>query len=216
MQIIDKVKQVNINKEIIIVDDGSIDGTRDKLREVESEKFKFKNDDIKIIYHNRNMGKGAAIRTGLAKVTGDYVIVQDADLEYDPQDYHKLLKPVLNGKANVVYGSRFKGKHQNMSFHHWIGNKFLTLVTNILYNTSLSDMETCYKLWPADIIKAIRINSNHFNFEPEVTAKVLKKKVRIYEVPISYTGRDYKKGKKITWRDGFSALGNLIKYRFLE
>jgi glycosyltransferase involved in cell wall biosynthesis len=211
-EILARVKAVElpqIEKEIIVVDDGSIDGTRDIL---ESEKAK----GIIVIFHPINKGKGAALRTGIEHASGDYILVQDADLEYDPQDYPKLLKPIQEAKAEVVYGSRFTGEHRNMFFHHWVGNRFLTLITNILYNTTLSDMETGYKLWKAAIIKGIRLRANRFNFEPEVTAKVLKKGIRIYEVPISYAGREYHEGKKITWKDGFSALWTLIKYRFID
>lgn len=208
-EIIKKVEEVKINKEIILVDDCSTDGSREIL---EKEKKKGK----KVFFHNKNLGKGAALRTGFQHITGDYVIVQDADLEYDPQDYHKLIKPILDGKAEVVYGSRFTGERRNMFFHHWVGNKFLTLVTNILYNTTLSDMETCYKIFKSDVIKKINIKSNRFNFEPEITSKILKQGIRIYEVPISYTGREFSEGKKITWKDGISALWTLLKYRFVD
>jgi len=209
LEIIRRVKAVDIEKEIIIVDDFSTDGTREILKGLAAK-------GEKVIFHEKNMGKGAALRTGFGNVTGDYVIVQDADLEYDPDDYHKLLAPVLKGKAEVVYGSRFTGERRNMFFHHWVGNRFLTLVTNILYNTTISDMETCYKLFRSDIIKSIDIKSNRFNFEPEITAKVLKKGIRIYEVPISYTGREFSEGKKISWVDGISALWTLIKCRFVD
>lgn len=207
--ILDRVKAVDIEKEIILVDDFSTDGSREILQGL-AEKGE------KVFFHERNMGKGASLRTGFAHVTGDYCMVQDADLEYDPEDYHRLIAPVLKGKAEVVYGSRFTGEHRNMFFHHWVGNKFLTLVTNLLYNTTISDMETCYKLFRSDIIKSVNIKSNRFNFEPEITAKVLKKGFRIYEVPISYAGREFSEGKKITWRDGFSALWTLLKYRFVD
>jgi glycosyltransferase involved in cell wall biosynthesis len=209
LEIIRRVKAVDIEKEIIIVDDCSTDGTRDILKGLAAQ-------GERVIFHEKNMGKGAALRTGFRNVTGEYVIVQDADLEYDPDDYHKLLAPVLKGKADVVYGSRFTGEHRNMFFHHWVGNRFLTLVTDILYNTTISDMETCYKLFRTDIIKSIDIKSNRFNFEPEITAKILKKGIRIYEVPISYTGREFSEGKKISWVDGISALWTLIKCRFVD
>ncbi len=208
-EIIERVKAVDIEKEIILVDDFSTDGSREILKGLAAK-------GERVFFHERNMGKGAALRTGFAHVTGDYCIVQDADLEYDPEDYHRLIAPVLKGKAVVVYGSRFTGEHRNMFFHHWVGNKFLTLVTNLLYNTTISDMETCYKLFRSDIIKSVNIKSNRFNFEPEITAKVLKKGFRIYEVPISYAGREFSEGKKITWRDGFSALWTLLKYRFVD
>lgn len=209
VEIIRRVKAVDVDKEIIVVDDFSTDGTREILKDLASR-------GEKVFFHEKNMGKGAALRTGFKHATGDYIIVQDADLEYDPDDYPRLLSPVLKGRACVVYGSRFTGEHRDMFFHHWVGNKFLTLVTNILYNTTLSDMETCYKLFRADIIKGIDIKSDRFNFEPEITAKVLKKRVRIYEVPISYAGREFSEGKKITWTDGFSAIWALIKYRFID
>lgn len=208
-EIIQRVKAVDIDKEIIIVDDFSTDGTRDILQDMAAK-------GEKVLLHDKNMGKGAALRTGFRHITGDYCIVQDADLEYDPEDYHKLIAPVLKGKAIVVYGSRFTGEHRNMFFHHWLGNKLLTFATNLLYNTTISDMETCYKLFRSDIIKSIDIKSDRFNFEPEITAKVLKNGIRIYEVPISYAGREFSEGKKITWRDGISALWSLIKYRFVN
>jgi len=212
-EILKRVESVDlrpIEKEIIIVDDFSTDGSKEILKELE------KDGKYVILYHERNIGKGGAIKTALNEVTGDVVVIQDADLEYDPEDYKKLIKPILEGKAKVVYGSRFTGERKNMFYHHWIGNKFLTFVTDILYNTTLSDMETCYKMWKTEIIKSIDIKSNKFNFEPEVTAKVLKKRIRIYEVPISYAGREYEEGKKISWKDGISALWCLIKYRFVD
>lgn len=211
-EILDRVRGVdigNIEKEIIIVDDFSNDGSREVLKGEEEK-------GVIVLYHERNRGKGAAIRTALEHITGDFVIIQDADLEYDPEDYMKLIGPMLKGRADVVYGSRFTGERRNMLFWHWIGNRFLTLITNILYNTTLSDMETCYKLFKAEVIKGLRIRSNRFNFEPEITAKVMKKGIRIYEVPISYTGREFNEGKKITWKDGFSALWTLVKYRFVD
>lgn len=211
-EILDRVKGADIGeieKEIITVDDFSTDGSREILKDEEEK-------GLKVLYHDRNMGKGATIRTALGHSTGDLILIQDADLEYDPEDYNKLLTPILKGKADVVYGSRFTGERRNMLFWHWVGNRFLTLITNILYNTTLSDMETCYKLFKADVIKKIRIRSNRFDFEPEITAKILKKGIRIYEVPISYTGREFEEGKKITWRDGFSALWTLVKYRFVD
>jgi glycosyltransferase involved in cell wall biosynthesis len=209
---------LSLEKEVIVVDDFSTDGSTEILKEEEEKGIKacLESVQFKVFYHERNKGKGAAIRTALAHATGDLVIIQDADLEYDPEDYGKLLTPILKGKADVVYGSRFTGERRNMLFWHWIGNRFLTLITNILYNTTLSDMETCYKLFKAEVIKGLRIRSNRFNFEPEITAKVMKKGIRIYEVPISYTGREFNEGKKITWKDGFSALWTLVKYRFID
>jgi glycosyltransferase involved in cell wall biosynthesis len=209
-KILEKVRAVDLEKEIIMVDDGSTDGTREMLREMKLA------DNERVFFHEKNMGKGAALRTGFNHATGDFVMVQDADLEYDPQDYFKMLKPVQEGHARVVYGSRFTGERQNIFLHHWVGNRFLTLVANILFNTTLSDMETCYKLIETDIIKSIKIKSNKFTVEPEMTAKILKKKIRIYEVPISYYGREYSEGKKITWRDGFGALAAIIWYRFFN
>ncbi len=160
------------------------------------------------------MGKGAAVRTGLEAARGDLVLIQDADLEYDPADWPRLLDPILRGKASIVYGSRFTGERKNMLPLHWIGNRFLSLVTNVLYSSTLSDMETCYKLFDRRVLEGLRIESDRFEFEPEITAKVLRRGHRIYEVPISYSGREIDEGKKITWRDGFGALLTLIKYRF--
>jgi len=192
--ILETIKRVNklpVEKEIIVVDDGSTDGTKKKLRTKDLELR-----TIKIIYHQKNQGKGMAIRSGIKYATGDYTIIQDADLEYDPQDILKLLKPIKEGKAEVVYGSRFTGERRNMFFWHFIGNKLLTLLTNILYNTTLSDMETGYKLIKTPILKSLNLRCKRFEFEPEVTVKILKKGIRIYEVPISYTGREYYQGKK--------------------
>jgi glycosyltransferase involved in cell wall biosynthesis len=201
--------ELPVDLEIVVVDDGSTDGTRDVLRQLADS-------TVRIVMHPANRGKGAAIRSGLEHVTGDLVLVQDADLEYDPEDWPKLLTPILRGKARVVYGSRFTGERRNMLFLHWVGNRFLSLVTNVLYNTTLSDMETCYKLFDRTLLDGITIRASRFEFEPEVTAKILRKGVRIYEVPISYTGREFDEGKKITWRDGFIALWTLVKYRFVD
>jgi len=209
LEIVNRVKSVPLDKEIILVDDYSTDGTRDLLRQLEK-------DGAKVFYHERNMGKGAALRTGFQHASGDFVIVQDADLEYDPGEYPKLLQPLLDGRADVVYGSRFSGKRHNMTFLHNLGNQFLTLMTNILFQTSITDMETCYKLFPRKTIQSIQIVSNRFNFEPEITAKLLKRRLRIVEVPISYAGRSFQQGKKITWRDGFSAIWTLVKFRFRD
>ncbi|MFN8005704.1 MAG: glycosyltransferase family 2 protein [Terriglobia bacterium] len=207
LEIVNQVRKVPLNKEIILVDDYSTDGTRDLLRQLEAE-------GDRVLYHERNMGKGAALRTGFQHAAGDYVIIQDADLEYDPHEYPKLLQPLLDRQADVVYGSRFSGTRKNMMSLHDLGNQFLTLVTNILYRTSITDMETCYKVFPRETIQSIRIDSNRFNFEPEITAKLLKRGFRIIEVPISYAGRSFSQGKKITWRDGFSAIWTLVKFRF--
>jgi len=196
-----------IEREIIVIDDGSTDGTRDVLRQLGDS-------TVRILLHETNRGKGASVRTGLALATGDYVLIQDADLEYDPDDWPRLLNPVLKGKAQVVYGSRFTGERRNLLFWHWVGNRFLSLVTNVLYNTTLSDMETCYKLFDRQVLDGITIRSDRFEFEPEITAKVLRRGYHIYEVPISYSGRDRDEGKKITWTDGFAALATLVRYRF--
>jgi glycosyltransferase involved in cell wall biosynthesis len=198
-----------IDREFVVVDDGSTDGTRAVLTQLGDS-------TVKIVTHPQNRGKGAAIRTALEHVTGDLVLIQDADLEYDPDDWTKLIAPVLKGRAVVVYGSRFTGEHRNMLFLHWAGNRALSLVTNLLYNTTLSDMETCYKLFDRQVLAAITLKSERFDFEPEVTAKVLRQGIRIYEVPISYAGREFEEGKKITWRDGFAALTALVKYRFVD
>ncbi|HEY1827731.1 MAG TPA: glycosyltransferase family 2 protein [Acidimicrobiales bacterium] len=195
--------------QIVVVDDGSSDGTDKVLRAVEDS-------TVRVISHPVNQGKGAAIRTGLAASKGDLVLIQDADLEYDPDDWPRLLEPVLKGKARVVYGSRFTGERKNMLPLHWFGNRFLSLVTNILYSSTLSDMETCYKLFDAQVLEGMTIVSDRFDFEPEVTAKVLRRGHRIYEVPISYAGREMHEGKKITWRDGFRALGALVRFRFTQ
>jgi glycosyltransferase involved in cell wall biosynthesis len=198
-----------IEREIIVVDDGSSDGTRDVLKQLSDS-------TVHVVLHDTNRGKGAALRTGFSHATGEYVLVQDADLEYDPEDWPKLLNPVLRGRARVVYGSRFTGERRNMLLLHWIGNRFLSITTNLLYNTTLSDMETCYKLLERDLVDEMKLTANRFDIEPEITAKVLKRGIRIYEVPISYSGREFDEGKKITWRDGFSALWALVKYRFRD
>jgi glycosyltransferase involved in cell wall biosynthesis len=201
--------ELPVEREIVIVDDGSDDGTRDVLAQVADS-------TVRVVLHPHNRGKGAAIRTGLAQVTGDLVLIQDADLEYDPDDWRKLLEPVLKRGVPVVYGSRFTGERRNMLFLHWVGNRFLALVTNVLYNTTLSDMETCYKLFDRQLLDGIHLRANRFDFEPEVTAKILRRGIRIYEVPISYSGREFDEGKKITWRDGIDALKTLVKYRFVD
>jgi len=199
--------EVPVAVEVIVVDDGSSDGT-DKVLSALGD------STVRVLTHPVNQGKGAAVRTGMAAARGDLLLVQDADLEYDPEDWPRLLEPILRGKAEVVYGSRFTGERKNMLPLHWIGNRFLSLVTNLLYSSTLSDMETCYKLFDRRVLEGITVESDKFDFEPEITAKVLRRGYRIYEVPISYAGREISEGKKITWRDGVGALRALIKYRF--
>ncbi len=201
-EIVKRVQAVKLHKEIIIIDDGSTDGTREKLEALAQKK-----KDIKIVTHNKNRGKGAALRTGFSLVIGDIVIIQDADLEYNPEDYAKLLEPILDERADVVYGSRFLGgPHRVLFFWHFVANKFLTLLSNAVNNINLSDMETGYKVFRKDVIENMVLRSNRFGFEPEFTAKICKRKCRIYEVPISYSGRTYIEGKKINWKDGLRAL----------
>ena len=204
---------VKFEREIIIVDDGSTDGTRDVLDDWRENPP----SNMQIIYHEHNSGKGAALRTGFQHATGDVIIIQDADLEYDPRDYVKLLEPLLEGRAPVIYGSRFLGgPRAAMSLSHTLGNQLLTVITNILYGTSLSDMETCYKCFRRDVIDGMVLRSRAFEIEPELTAKLLKRGYSIFEVPISYNGRAFHEGKKISWKDGFSALRTLVRYRFVD
>ncbi|MBO6088674.1 glycosyltransferase family 2 protein [bacterium] len=210
-QIIKKVEDADfcgLEKEIILIDDYSTDGTREL----------YKNYSYKILFHEYNQGKGAALRDGFKEATGDIIIIQDADLEYDPADYKPLIQLIIDGKADVCYGTRLAGGKPSRSFmfHHLLGNKFLSLLTNVLYGSTLTDMETCYKAFKAEFIKGIEIKSDRFDFEPEITAKVLKRRARLYELPISYYGREFSEGKKITWRDGFSAIIALVKYRFID
>jgi glycosyltransferase involved in cell wall biosynthesis len=201
---------VGLEKELVIVDDFSQDGTRDILAKLNDPR-------IKVHFHPKNMGKGSALQTGFAKASGEIVLVQDADLEYDPNEYPNLLQPVLDGRADVVYGSRFlSGPHRVLFFWHYLGNKMLTTFSNMLSNLNLTDMETCYKVFKKDILDAIHLKSKRFGFEPEVTIKIAKMKVRIYEVPISYSGRDYSEGKKIGWKDGFAAIFHIIRYKFFK
>jgi glycosyltransferase involved in cell wall biosynthesis len=209
--VLEKVASVSFDKEIVIVDDGSTDGTREYLQQIAQDP----GEGIRVFFHDRNRGKGAALRTGFCEVQGDLVIIQDADLEYDPKDYPALLAPILDGRADVVYGSRFLGgPHRVLFFWHYVGNKLLTLVSNMLTNLNLSDMETCYKVFRSEVIRNLAFSSDGFDIEAEITVKVAKAGYRVYETPISYSGRDYSEGKKITWRDAFPALWALIKYRF--
>ncbi|MEE9402808.1 MAG: glycosyltransferase family 2 protein [Desulfobacteria bacterium] len=209
-EILNRVGSVPQDKEIIVVDDASTDGTTEWLKERAG-------DDVKVLFHQKNRGKGAALRTGFEQVTGNIVIIQDADLEYDPREYGRLIEPILDGRADVVYGSRFTGGPQRVLFFwHYVGNRFLTLLSDMLTNLNLSDMETCYKVFRADLLKEITIKSNRFGFEPEITARFARLKCRIYEVPISYSGRTYEDGKKITWRDGLVALFHIIRFKFFD
>jgi glycosyltransferase involved in cell wall biosynthesis len=210
---VEAVLAVEKADEIVIVDDGSTDGTRELYPEIQAL-----SDRIRIYLQEKNQGKGAAVRTGFEKATGDIYLIQDADLEYDPRDYEALIRPIVEKRATVVYGSRFRGgPTKTMFFWHMVGNKFLTLVTNIMYNTILSDMETCYKVFRADVIEDIPLRSRGFEFEPEITSKVLKRGHRIYEVPISYNGREFDEGKKLNpWVEGPKALYYLVKYRFVD
>jgi glycosyltransferase involved in cell wall biosynthesis len=211
-KIVVRVQAVDLEKEIIIVDDGSTDGTREQLQEIAPSQ-----ENIKVFYHDRNQGKGAALRTGFEAVTGDIVIVQDADLEYDPREYPVLLEPILDGRADIVYGSRFLGgPHRVLFFWHYLGNRFLTLLSNALTNLNLTDMETCYKVFKREVLNDIQLKSNRFGFEPEFTAKIAKKGFRIYETPISYSGRTYAEGKKIGWKDGVKAIFSILWFRFFD
>jgi glycosyltransferase involved in cell wall biosynthesis len=209
-EIVKRVLEVPLEKELVIVDDCSTDRTSELLK-VYANKA-----EIKVLRHEKNQGKGAAIRTGIQAATGDMIVIQDADLEYDPAEYPILVKPIIEGRADVVYGSRFLGLHRVFFFYHYLGNKFLTFLTNLLYNTMLTDMETCYKVFRAEVLKGITIKSHRFNFEPEITAKVFKKKLRVYEMPISYYGRDYSEGKKIGLRDVLPAIWAILKYRVVD
>ncbi len=213
LETVSQADSCGLEKELIVVDDGSTDGTRAIMETLDGAKY-----NAKIYFHEHNQGKGAALRTAQGYATGEIVLIQDADLEYSPKEYPELLRPILDGKADVVYGSRLSGGKVTRAFHfyHYLGNKFLTLLTNVLYNCTITDMETCYKVFKADVFKKVQIKSNRFDFEPEITAKILKQKVRIYELPISYFGRDYSEGKKITWLDGFGAIWALVRFRFTD
>jgi glycosyltransferase involved in cell wall biosynthesis len=211
LQVLDRVGKVELPKEIIVVDDCSTDGTREILQTLTPS------IDLRIVLQPSNAGKGAALRAGFACVTGDIVVIQDADLEYDPAEYPNLIRPILANKADVVYGSRFLGgPHRVLLFWHSVGNHLLTILSNMLTDLNLTDMETCYKVFRADVLKKIAFRENRFGFEPEFTAKVAKARLRIYEIPISYSGRDYTEGKKIGWKDGVAALYFIFKYRFFD
>ena len=209
--ILERVLSTGIVDETILVDDCSSDGTRDLLASLDGDK------GIKVILHEKNQGKGAAVRTGIAAATGDVILIQDADLEYDPRDYPALLQPIKEGLSNVVYGSRFLGGPRRVAmFWHMLANKLLTFATNLLYNTILSDMETGYKVFRREVVQGLKLRANRFDFEPEFTAKILKRKENIYEVPISFNPRDYSEGKKIKMKDAFTAIWALLKYRFVD
>ena len=209
-ELIDRVKAVPVEKEIIVVDDFSTDGTRELLKQRVAD-----HHDIVLRLRARNGGKGAAVQDGLKCARGDVIIIQDADLEYDPADYPVLLRPIQTGRAKVVYGSRFIGEHRAMYFWHSLGNQFLTLLCNALFDTTLTDMETCYKVFTIDIARKLKLREPRWGFDPEITARILKMGNRIYEVPVSYAGREFDEGKKISWRDGFVVLRTLLRYRFL-
>ena len=208
-EIIRRVLAVPMRIELIVVDDGSKDGSGDILERLKGE-LNF------TLIRKENGGKGSALRRGCAAVTGDMVIIQDADLEYAPEEYPELIELIVKGQADVVYGSRFLGRHRVFMFTHYLGNMVVTLATNILYNTMLNDMETCYKVMRTDVLRSFTLDSNGFGIEPEITAKIFKRGYRVYEIPITYAGRGYDEGKKITWRAGFEALWVLLKYRFTE
>jgi glycosyltransferase involved in cell wall biosynthesis len=212
--LVSRVEAVPIPKEILIVDDCSTDGTREILRELESH------DDVRVFYQSQNQGKGAALREGFRRATGDVVVVQDADLEYDPAEYPYLIEPILGNRADVVYGSRFRGEsHRVLYYWHFVANKILTTLSNMFTNLNLTDMETCYKVFRREVLEGIRLKSNRFGFEPEITAKVAKRRNppwRIYEVPVSYSGRTYEEGKKIGFRDAFTALFCIVRYSLFD
>ena len=212
-EIVRRVQATPYDKELIIVDDASGDRSREILQGLVKDY-----DNIRLFFHDRNQGKGAALRTGFSQVTGDVVLIQDADLEYNPTDYPELLKPIERGVADVVYGSRLIGgaPHRVLFFWHYVGNKMVTTLSNMFTNLNLTDMETCYKVFKAEVLKSIKIKSDRFGVEPELTAKIARQRCRVYEVPISYDGRDYSEGKKITWRDGIAAIYYIIRFRFWD
>ena len=209
-EIVSRVLAVPLRIELVAVDDASTDGTQEMLARLAEERgFRFFTQDT-------NRGKGAAVRRGIAEARGDIIVIQDADLEYSPEEYPELIELIVKGKADAVFGSRFIGRHRCHLFTHYLANLFLNLVTNLLYNTTMTDMETCFKAVRAELLKSLDLKSDRFGIEPEITAKLFKRAARVYEVPITYEGRDYSEGKKITWRDGFPALWTLIKYRFVD
>lgn len=214
-EIVRRIRDVDLSAlrlttEILLVDDGSTDGTRELLPGLAEL------PSVRVFLLPRNRGKGAAVRTGIENATGDFLLVQDADLEYDPRDYPTLLRPILEGRSSVVYGSRFLGEHKAMYYWHQVGNKLLTTFANILYNTTLTDMETCYKLCTREVARSFTLKQHRWGFDPEITAKILKRGHRIYEVPIAYNGREFEEGKKINWRDAFAVITSLVRYRFTE
>jgi glycosyltransferase involved in cell wall biosynthesis len=209
-EIVHRVLAIPLRIQLIIVDDASRDGTRERLQDLQREL------GFTLVLQTENRGKGAALRAGFERVTGDIVVIQDADLEYSPEEYPALIELICQGRADVVYGSRFLGRHRVFLFTHYMGNRLLTMITNVLYNTILTDMETCFKVMRTEVLRSMTLRSNGFGIEPELTAKIFKRRYRVYEVPITYDGRGYDEGKKITWRDGIVALWVLLKYRFSE